>query len=104
MSALTLKTREFDPARYLQTEDEQAEYLKVICEDGTPSEIAQALGVVARARGITDLSRKTGLTRQTLYKALSGEGNPELGTIAKVAEALGYRLSIVRVAGEQKAA
>jgi probable addiction module antidote protein len=104
MAALTLKTREFGPARYLQSEEEQAEYLKVTCEDGTPSEIAQALGLVARACGITDLSRKTGLTRQALYKALSGGGNPELGTIAKVAEALGYRLSIVKVAGEQKAA
>jgi probable addiction module antidote protein len=99
---LTLKTREFDPARYLQSEEEQAEYLKLTCEDGAPSEIAKALGAVARARGITDLSRKTGLTRQALYKALSGEGNPELGTIAKVAEALGYRLAIVRAQGERK--
>jgi probable addiction module antidote protein len=96
-----LKTREFDPARYLQSEEEQAGYLKLTCEDGAPSEIAKALGAVARARGITDLSRKTGLTRQALYKALSGERNPELGTIAKVAEALGYRLAIVRAEGER---
>lgn len=101
---MTLRTREFDPARYLLSEEEQADYLKLTCEDGTPSEIAKALGVVARARGITDLSRKTGLTRQALYKALSGEGNPELGTIAKVAEAMGYRLAIVRVVEEPKAA
>ena len=99
---MTLNTREYHPARYLQSEEEQAEYLKLTCEDGTPSVIAKALGVVARARGITDLSRKTGLTRQALYKALSGEGNPELGTIAKVAEALGFRLAIVPVAGERK--
>jgi probable addiction module antidote protein len=99
---LTLNTREFDSAHYLQSEEEQTEYLKLTCEDGTPSEIAKALGAVARARGITDLSRKTGLTRQALYKALSGEGNPELGTIAKVAEALGYRLAIVPADGERK--
>ncbi len=101
---MALNIREYDPARYLQSEEEQAEYLKLTCEDGTPCEIAKALGVVARARGITDLSRKTGLTRQALYKALSGEGNPELGTIAKVAQALGYRLAIVRAEGERKAA
>lgn len=99
---MALKPREYDPARYLTSEEEQADYLRLTCEDGTPSEIARALGVVARACGITDLSRKTGLTRQALYKALSGEGNPELGTIAKVAEALGYRLAIVPVAGERK--
>jgi probable addiction module antidote protein len=61
---LSLKTRDFAPARYLQSEEEQAEYLKLTCEDGTPSEIAKALGVVGRARGITDLSHKTGLTRR----------------------------------------
>ncbi len=72
------------------------------CEDGTSAEIASALGVIARACGITDLSRKTGLTRQARYKALSGEGNPELGTIAKVAEALGFRLAIVPAEGERK--
>jgi probable addiction module antidote protein len=76
--------------------------LKLTCEDGAPLEIAKALGAVARARGITDPSRKTGLTRQALHKALSGEGNPELGTIAKVAEALRYRLAIVRAEGERK--
>ena len=99
---MALNIREYDPARYLTSEEEQADYLRLTCEDGTPSEIARALGVVARARGITDLSRKTGLTRQALYKALSGEGNPELGTIAKVAEALGFRLAIVPAAGERK--
>ena len=99
---MALNIREYDPARYLTSEEEQADYLRLTCEDGTPSEIAKALGVVARARGITDLSRKTGLTRQALYKALSGEGNPELATIAKVAEALGFRLAIVPAAGERR--
>lgn len=51
--------------------------------------------MVARARGVTDLARRTGLSRQALYKALSGEGNPEFATVAKVAEALGFRLSLV---------
>ena len=99
---MALKTRVFDPAHYLATEESQSEYLQVTCEDGTPAEIAHALGVVARARGITDLARKTGLTRQALYKALSGEGNPGMGTIVKVAEALGYRLSLVKIPDERQ--
>ncbi len=99
---MVLKTRVFDPANYLQDEASQAEFLSITCEDGTPAEIAHALGVVARARGITDLARKTGLTRQALYKALSGEGNPGMATIVKVAEALGYRLSLVKIPVERQ--
>ncbi|WP_163434413.1 addiction module antidote protein, partial [Escherichia coli] len=57
---------------------------------------------VARARGISDLARKTGLTRQALYKALSGEGNPELATITKVADALGLQLKIVSATKNKK--
>ena len=92
---MALKTRPFDAARYLDTDEAIEEYLAAACEGGSAAEIAHALGVVARARGMSDLSRRTGLTRQALYKALSGEGNPELATIAKVAEALGLRLSFV---------
>ncbi|GGG07444.1 hypothetical protein GCM10010924_40280 [Rhizobium wenxiniae] len=54
-----------------------------------------ALLVLSRARGMTDLSQNTGLTRPALYRALSGDGNPEFGTIAKVADALGYKLNLV---------
>lgn len=71
---------------------------------GQADQQANALGVVARARGITDLARRTGLTRQALYKALSGEGNPELGTIAKVAQALGFRLALARAAQSHRSA
>ena len=58
------------------------------------SAIAHALGVVARARGMSALSRQTGIPRTTLYKALSGQGNPELATVAKAARALGFRLTL----------
>lgn len=92
---MPLETREFDGANYLDSEDAIAAYLADATENGDANELAHALGVVARARGMSDLSRETGLSRQTLYKALSGEGNPELATIAKVADALGYRLSLV---------
>ncbi|WP_425350604.1 addiction module antidote protein [Phyllobacterium sophorae] len=91
-----IKLSPYDAAQLLDSEEMIEEYLLAVCEDGTSSEIARALGAIARARGITELAHKTGLTRQALYKALSGEGNPELATITKVAEALGLRLTLVR--------
>jgi len=99
-----MKTRIFDPARYLGSEVAIAEYLADVCEDGSPTEIACALGDIARARGMTDIAEKTGISRQALYKALSEDGNPELATIAKVAEALGFRLAIVPAADKNEKA
>lgn len=96
------KLRKFDPVRYLDSDDMIEEYLLAACEGGDASHIARALGDVARARGISDLARKTGLTRQALYKALSGEGNPELATITKVADALGLQLTIVPATKNKK--
>ncbi|WP_288194067.1 addiction module antidote protein [uncultured Phyllobacterium sp.] len=96
------KLRKFDPVRYLDSDDMIEEYLLAACEGGDASHIARALGDVARARGIADLARKTGLTRQALYKALSGEGNPELATITKVADALGLQLTIVPATKNKK--
>ncbi|MBN9134504.1 addiction module antidote protein [Phyllobacterium sp.] len=96
------KLRKFDPVRYLDSDDMIEEYLLAACEGGDASHIARALGDVARARGISDLARKTGLTRQALYKALSGEGNPELATITKVADALGLQLKIVSATKNKK--
>lgn len=92
---MPLVTRDYDAARYLDSDEALAAYIADATESGDAQELAHALGVVARAKGMTDLSRQTGLPRQTLYKALSGDGNPELATIAKVADALGYRLSLV---------
>ena len=94
---MALKTYPYDSAEYLDTPEDWEEYLKITCEDGgTPSEIAYALGVIARAQNMTKLADKTGLSRQALYKALSGEGNPEFATIAKVADALGLKITIVK--------
>lgn len=97
-----IKLSQYDPADHLDSEDVIEEYLAATCADGDPSEIARALGVIARARGITELSRTTGLSRQAIYKALSGDGNPELATIAKVAQALGFRLSFVRTSNDEQ--
>ncbi len=90
---MALETRVFDPAEYLDTTDGVEAYLADAFEAGDAAEIGRALGVVARAHGMTQLAAETGLNRQALYKALSAEGRPELATIVKVMAALGLRLA-----------
>ena len=89
-----IKTRPFDMANYLGSEDEITEYLRQVLEDGDPSELAAALGDIARARGMTQLARDTGLSRESLYKSLSGERAPSSDTLLKVIRALGFNLTI----------
>lgn len=89
-----LKTRPFDPAEFLRSEDDIVEYLNAWLEDGTPQEIAHALGDVARSRGMTEIARSTGLGRPALYTALSENGNPTLETLTAVLGALGLELSV----------
>ena len=89
-----IKTRPFDMANYLGSEEEIAEYLRQVLEDGDPSELAAALGDIARARGMTQLARDTGLSRESLYKSLSGERAPSSETLFKVIHALGFKLSL----------
>ncbi len=86
------KTRVYDAAEYLATEDEMAAYLEAALEDGEPSLVVQALGSIAKARGMSQIARETGLGRESLYKALSIGGNPEFATVLKVVRALGFRL------------
>lgn len=90
---MTVQTRPFDPANYLDGPEAIAAYLEGAFADGDPAEIADALGVAARARGMTAVAEQTGLSRQALYKALSDGGNPSLSTLLKVTRALGVRLS-----------
>lgn len=87
------KTRPYDAAEYLETDDDLAAYLQAALEDGEPSVVIQALGNIARARGMTEIARQTGLRRESLYKALSPDGNPEFATVLKVVRALGIKLS-----------
>ena len=89
-----IKTRPFDIANYLGSEEEITEYLRQVLEDGDPCELAAALGDVARARGMTQLARDTGLSRESLYKSLSGERAPSSDTLLKVIRALGFHLTI----------
>lgn len=84
----------YDTAEYLQNEEDIAAYLEAIMEENDPSLLAAALGDIARARNMSQLAKEVGVSREGLYKALSGEGNPAYATISKVANALGLRLTI----------
>jgi probable addiction module antidote protein len=90
---MATQTRPYDSALVLDTPEAIEEYLIDAFESEDPAVIAQALGVVARARGMSQLAAETGLTRQSLYRALSAEGNPEFATVLKVAHALGFKLN-----------
>lgn len=89
-------TTPYDTADYLKTEEDMALYLGACLEEAGDDAafIAHALGDIARARGMTQLAKDTGLGRESLYKALSGEGNPSFATILKVMHALGLRLAV----------
>jgi probable addiction module antidote protein len=90
---MTIETRPFDPAEYLESEEDMAIYLNAALETGDATFVADALGVVARARGMSRLARDTGLSRESLYRALSAEGNPEFATVVRVMKALGLKLT-----------
>ena len=90
----TIKTRPFDAANYLNSEEDIAAYLSVVMEDGDPALLGAALGDIARARGMTQLARDTGLSRESLYKSLSGERAPNSDTLFKVIKALGFQLTL----------
>ena len=88
----TTPTRRWDPADHFETGEDMVAYLEAAFEDGDPALIAAALGDVARARGMTKVAADAGLGRESLYKALSPNGNPEFATVLKVMQALGLRL------------
>jgi len=89
-----IKTTRYDSAEYLETPEDMAAYLEACLEDanGDAAFIAKALGNIARAKGMTQVARDAGLSRESLYKALSGERTPGFDTILKVIDALGLKL------------
>lgn len=89
-----IKTRAFDMANYLRSDADIAEYLSQVLESGDPAELAAALGDIARVRGMAQLARQTGLSRESLYKSLSGERVPSTDTLFKVMRALGIKLAV----------
>ena len=93
----TIQTYPWDAADHLETKEDMAAYLEVALEDGDPALVVAALGDIARSKGMTNIARETGLGRESLYKALSLEGNPEFATVLKVIQALGLRLRATSV-------
>lgn len=90
-----LKILPWDASEHLETKEDIAAYLEAALEDADPALVVAALGDIARSRGMTNIARETGLGRESLYKALSSEGNPEFATVLKVLKALGLRLQVV---------
>ena len=91
---MAIETKPYDSADYLKTPQDIAAYLEAAFEDGDPALITHALGVVARAEGMTEVARQAGLTRASLYKALSADGHPEFATVLKVIQALGLKMTV----------
>jgi probable addiction module antidote protein len=90
---MALETTLYDSADYLDSPEAIAAYIEAAFEDGEPALITHALGVVARAKGMSQLARDAGVTREALYKALTPEGDPKLSTFIGVLKALGMRLT-----------
>jgi probable addiction module antidote protein len=91
---MAIKTLPFDPVRHLTSPEAQAELLSDAMQTGDAGYIANALGVIARARGMTEVARGAGITREALYRALSEDGDPRLTTLLGVMRSLGLRLSV----------
>jgi probable addiction module antidote protein len=89
-----MELRPFDPATYLETEEDILCFLEAAMEGNDPKHIASALGDVARSKGMSEIARKAGLGRQALYSALSENGNPTLETLVAVLGALGLELTV----------
>jgi probable addiction module antidote protein len=83
---------EFDAAEYLNNEQDIAAYLTTVLEEGDPALLAAALGDIARARGMTQVAKDSGITREALYKALRPGSEPRFDTVSRVCAALGVRL------------
>jgi probable addiction module antidote protein len=94
--ARLIKTTRWDSAEHLKTDEDVKLYIEACIEEAgdDPAFIVHALGVVARAKNMSQLARDTGITREGLYKALSPEGNPTFSTVAKIAKALGFQLTV----------
>lgn len=91
------KTSAWDAADHLKSEEDIAAYLGAALDQGDAALFAAALGDVARAKGMSEVAQATGLGRESLYKALSAEGNPEFATVLKVLKSLGLKLRTAAV-------
>lgn len=85
---------DFDMAEHLDSDEAIAQYLSMVLEENDPAELTHALGTIARARGMTEVARASGLTREALYKALRPTSQPRFDTIMKVINSLGLKISV----------
>ena len=91
---MTLATQPFDAAEFLDSPEMVSAYLDAALSDGDPALFAAALGDIAKARGMSDIARASGVTREALYKALSEKGDPRMSTFFGVIKALGLKLRL----------
>jgi probable addiction module antidote protein len=94
------ETKRFDAAKYIETPEDERIFLGEALKTRHAGHIARALGIIARARGMSDLARETGLNRATLYSALAEDGNPTLDTVLKITAALGLQLTVEEAEGK----
>lgn len=90
---------DFDPAEHLKNEEDIAAYLTIVMEDNDPALLAAALGDIAKARGMSEIAKSSGITREALYKALRPNSSPRFDTINRVCAALGVRLEVKPIHG-----
>jgi probable addiction module antidote protein len=89
-----IKTKPFDIASFLETPEDIREFLQEAADTGTEAEFIHALNTAARAKGMTEVARSAGVTRASLYKSLSEDGNPNFITVSKIVKALGCKLHV----------
>jgi len=92
---MTTKTFPFNISDHLKSEDDIRGFLQEVVETGDASDFIHALGTAARAKGMTQVAKKAGVTRASLYKSLAEDGHPQFETVNKVIDALGYKIAIV---------
>ncbi|OGQ94053.1 MAG: putative addiction module antidote protein [Deltaproteobacteria bacterium RIFOXYD12_FULL_57_12] len=92
---MTTKTKPFDIAEHLETQEDIRLFLQEVAATGTESDFIHALGIAAKARGMTEVARQAGVTRASLYKSLADGGNPRFETVSKIVAALGCKLAVV---------
>ena len=92
---MAVNVTKWDASEYLETEEDIAAYLNAVIEEGDPALLQAALGDVAKARGMTSIARDAGVSRESLYKSLSANGNPSFQTVSKVSRALGLQINFV---------
>jgi len=91
---MTERLMPFDASRYIDSDAAAVVFLEDAMESGNASVIAAAIGDVAKFRGMSAIAKETGMSRESLYRALSGDGNPQLSTVLKVLEAMGLKLTV----------